>query len=176
MTPTPYVALGRVVKTHGLKGEVSVIPAADLPFVLPVGLDVWFVPPPSGVRNGQVEDVRRGPKGPLVKVSGIDDITMAQRTVGSQLMARASDLPAGWDDPIEEDDPIGIRVTDVVRGDLGEIVELIVTGANDVWVLEGPLGEVLLPVIEQVVLEVDYEARTASVRALDGLLPEEGER
>jgi 16S rRNA processing protein RimM len=176
MTPTPYVALGRVVKTHGLKGEVSVIPAADLPFVLPVGLDVWFVPPPTGVRNGQIEDVRRGPKGPLVKVSGIDDITMAQRTVGSQLMAHADDLPSGWDDPIEEDDPIGIRVTDVVRGDLGEIVELIVTGANDVWVLEGPLGEVLLPVIEQVVLDVDYEARTASVRALDGLLPEEGER
>lgn len=149
--------------------------AADLPFVLPVGLEVWFVPPPAGVRTGQLEDVRRGPKGPLVKVSGVDDITTAQRLVGSQLMAKASDLPAGWDEPEEEDDDVGLTVTDEARGLLGEVVDVIVTGANDVWVLEGPLGEVLLPVIDDVVLEVDYEARTATVRALDGLLPPEGE-
>jgi 16S rRNA processing protein RimM len=175
MTPTPFVPLGRVVKTHGLKGEVSVMAAADLPFVFPVGLEVWFVPPPVGVRTGRLEDVRRGPKGPLVKVSGVDDITTAQRLVGSQLMAKASDLPEGWDEPDLEDNDIGLTVTDVTRGLLGEVVDVIVTGANDVWVLEGPLGEVLLPVIDDVVLEVDYEARTASVRALEGLLPPEGE-
>jgi 16S rRNA processing protein RimM len=176
MTPAPFVPLGRVVKTHGLQGEVSVIPAADLPFVLPVGLEVWFVPPPSGVRSGRIEDVRRGPKGPLVKVSGIDDVTAAQRVVGSQLLAREGDLPAEWSEPVEEDeDVLGLIVTDVERGLLGEIVEVIVTGANDVWVVDGPLGEVLLPVIDEVVLEVDSEAGTVSVRALQGLLPEEAE-
>jgi 16S rRNA processing protein RimM len=176
MAPAPYVPLGRVVKTHGLKGEVSVKPAADLPFVLPEGLDVWFVPPPSGVRNGQIEDVRRGPKGPLVKVSGIDDITTAQKLVGSQMIAKAEDLPAIWtDEPEEEFEIEGIVVTDVVHGLLGEVVEVIETGANEVWVVHGPLGEVLLPVIDQVVLEVDEDARTATVRLLEGLLPGEGE-
>ena len=150
------------------------MPAADLPFVLPIGLEVWFVPPPPGARTGRIEDVRRGPKGPLVKVSGIDDITVAQRTVGSEIIARAADLPAGWNEPAEKtDEPLGLTVTDVVRGPLGEIVEVIVTGANDVWVLEGPLGEVLLPVIDDVVLSIDWDARTATVRALEGLLPEE---
>ena len=67
----------------------------------------------------------------------------------------------------------GLAVTDVRRGLLGEVVEVIVTGANDVWVLEGPLGEVLLPVIDDVVVRVDYESRTATVQALPGLLPEE---
>ena len=176
MTPEQFVPLGRVMKTHGLKGEVSVMPAADLPFVFPVGLEVWFVPPPRGVRSGRVQDVRRGPKGPLVKVSGIDDITAAQLLVGTDVMARAGDLPAGWDSPPEiEDDPIGLVVTDVERGLLGEITELIVTGANDVWVIDGPLGEVLLPVIDDVVLEIDWDAQTARVRALPGLLPEEGD-
>ena len=70
--------------------------------------------------------------------------------------------------------PLGLTVTDVMRGPLGEIVEVIVTGANDVWVLEGPLGEVLLPVIDDVVVSIDWEARTVTVSALDGLLPEEG--
>ena len=150
------------------------MPAADLPFVLPVGLEVWFVPPPPGARTGRVEDVRRGPKGPLVKVSGIDDITLAQLTVGSEIIARAADLPTEWSEPVERvDDPLGLTVTDVMRGPLGEIVEVIVTGANDVWVLEGPLGEVLLPVINDVVVDIDWDARAATVRALDGLLPEE---
>ena len=147
--------------------------AADLPFVFPLGLDVWFVPPPAGARNGKIEDIRRGPKGPLVKVSGIDDVTAAFKLVGCQIMAKASDLPEGWDEPEYEDDPIGLVVQDVVRGLLGQVVELIVTGANDVWVIDGPLGEVLLPVIDEVVLSVDYESRKATVRALEGLLPEE---
>jgi 16S rRNA processing protein RimM len=173
MTPEPFVLLGRVAKTHGLKGEVSVIPAADLPFVLPVGLEVWFVPPPAAVRTGRVENIRRGPKGPLVKVSGVDDLTAANQLVGSQLLAKAVDLPAEWNEPVPDDDedPVGLIVTDAVRGLLGEVIELIVTGANDVWVVDGPLGEVLLPVIDDVVLQVDWEARTAAVRALDGLLP-----
>jgi 16S rRNA processing protein RimM len=176
MAPAPYVPLGRVVKTHGLKGEVSVKPAADLPFVLPEGLEVWFVPPPSGVRCGRIEDVRRGPKGPLVKVSGIDDITAAQKLVGSEMIAKAEELPAAWtEEPEAEFDAEGLTVTDEVHGLLGEVVEVIETGANEVWVVHGPLGEVLLPVIDQVVLAIDDEARTATVRLLEGLLPGEGE-
>jgi 16S rRNA processing protein RimM len=174
MTPEPFVPLGRVAKTHGLKGEVAVMPAADLPFVMPVGLEVWFVPPPATVRTGRIENVRRGPKGPLVKVSGVDDLSAAHQLVGSQLMARAADLPAEWSEPVlDEEGPVGLIVTDVARGPLGEVTELIVTGANDVWVVDGPLGEVLLPVIDDVVLQVDWQAGTATVRALAGLLPED---
>ena len=61
-----------------------------------------------------------------------------------------------------------MSVVDEARGVLGEIVEVIVTGANDVWVVDGPFGEVLLPVIDDVVLDVDEEARTAQVRLLAG--------
>jgi 16S rRNA processing protein RimM len=134
---------------------------------------VWFTPPPAGVRSGAVESVRRGPKGPLVKVAGVDDINHAALLVGAQVMVKESDLPAGWDDVAEEDDPVGLIVTDTARGVLGEVVEVIVTGANDVWVVDGRLGEVLLPVIDDVIREVDFDAGTALVTALEGLLPEE---
>jgi len=46
--------------------------AADLPFDLPEGLAVWFVPPPATIRGGFIKGVRQGPKGPLVKISGVD--------------------------------------------------------------------------------------------------------
>ncbi len=172
MEPRTYVPVGRVVKAHGLNGEVSVIPADGLLFVFEEGLRVWFVPPPADVREALVQHVRRGPKGPLVKFSGVDDIDAAHRLNGASIIAGSDDLPAGWDEAA--DDPVGLVVTDTARGVLGEVVDVIVTGANDVWVVEGgPHGQVLLPVIDPVILSVDWEARTAEVELLPGLIEDE---
>ncbi len=91
--------------------------------------------------------------------------------VGSSICVPSDDLPD--EVLIENEDLVGYRVTDVDRGDLGVIDEIIVTGANDVWVVHGPLGEVLLPVIDEVVLELDDASRTISVRLLPGLLEDE---
>jgi 16S rRNA processing protein RimM len=52
---------------------------------------------------------------------------------------------------------------------------VIVTGANDVWVVEGPFGEILIPVIADVVMGVSENDGVIVVRLLDGLMPGEGE-
>jgi 16S rRNA processing protein RimM len=166
----PFVPLGRVARTHGLKGEVSVIPATDLPFLLPAGLPVWFVPPIQGFGATTIEGVRPGPKGPLVKLAGIDDISSASHLSGATIVTRAEDDPF---DREEEPDPVGLTVVDEQRGELGRVEDVIVTGANDVWVVRGgPFGEVLLPVIDDVVLDVDEDARVATVKLLPGLIEE----
>jgi 16S rRNA processing protein RimM len=55
------------------------------------------------------------------------------------------------------------------------VAEVIVTGANDVWVVRGGRwGEVLVPIIDEVVHDIDESSGTASVRLLPGLLPEPG--
>jgi 16S rRNA processing protein RimM len=54
-------------------------------------------------------------------------------------------------------------------------VEVILTGANDVWVVDGPFGEILIPVIDDVVLGTEPEGETIVVRLLDGLMPGEEE-
>lgn len=172
MDGSPFVAVARVVKSHGLAGEMAVMPLADGPFELEPGTPVWFVPPPDGVRCGAVESVRSGPKGPLLKVSGVDDPTAARDLVGRTVLAAAADVPA-IAERAAAFDPLGCTVTDEARGDLGTIDEVIVTGANDVWVVHGRLGEVLLPVIDDVVLEVDTGERRVRVRLLPGLLSDE---
>jgi 16S rRNA processing protein RimM len=176
MAPGNFLALGRVIKTHGLNGEVSVEPCSDIDLGQLTGVEVWFVPPPASVRSATINGVRPGPKGPLVTLSTVSDIDTAKALTGTGMLARVSDVPEAAivtvDEPIEF---VGFVVTDSSHGLLGEITEVIVTGANDVWVVNGPLGEVLLPVIDDVVLEVDDDARTAKVRLLPGLLPEESE-
>lgn len=175
MTASPYVDLGRVVKTHGLKGEVSVAVAADLPFDLPEGLDVWFVPPPAAVRSGRIEGVRPGPKGPLVKISGVDTIDAAHGICGTQMLAKRADIPDEWFEEEDEFEAEGMTVRDEKRGVLGEVVETIITGANDVWVVDGPYGQVLIPVIDDVVLDIDETDGVIQIRLLPGLMPDEDE-
>ncbi|MBE0416484.1 MAG: 16S rRNA processing protein RimM [Coriobacteriia bacterium] len=173
MKDAPFVPVGRIVKVHGLKGEVSVAVSAGPPFSIPENLSVWIVPPPSGPTCYTVESVRPGPKGPLVKLSGFSGRADAEALRGRTLVAHPEDLPDGWGDTPEGD--LGLRVTDVERGEIGTVVDVIATGANDVWVLaDGPYGKVLVPVIDDVVLEIDDNARTATVRLLPGLIDEEG--
>jgi len=170
---SPYVPIGRVVKTHGLKGEVSVAAVPGLPLTSLLGVEVWIVPPPSSARCGRIESVRPGPKGPLVKLAGFDDLDASRAIAGCELLILEADLPAGWAEPVAEEELVGRSVEDEDRGALGTIVEVILTGANDVWVVHGPLGEILVPVIDDVVMGVDQDGGTIFVRLLDGLVPGE---
>jgi len=169
------VVVARVAKTHGLKGEVSVAPATEAPFSLLLGLEAWFTPPVMGVSTSRIASVRPGPKGPLVLFDQVDSIDISQGLVGAQVLVRSEAVPAEWHDQPDDEGFDGFDVFDASHGELGEIVETIVTGANDVWVVHGPLGEVLIPVIDDVVLDIDEEAARIEVRLLDGLLPGEGE-
>jgi len=151
-----------------------VAPATDLPFVIREGLHVWLTPPPRGVREGIIEGVRQGPKGVLVKIEGIDSIEAASATRGCLLMVQPHDVPE-LDEFEPEPEVLGMSVRTDEGRELGCIVETIETGANDVWVVRDDAGtEVLLPVIDDVVLEIDPEAATAVVHLLPGLIEDEG--
>lgn len=172
MEPTPFVQIARVVKTHGTAGELAVASFGGALDELPHGLEVWFVPPPDRPRRATLTGVRAGPKGPLMALAGVDNLDEARALAGTFLLARRSDLPEDWL-PEQGLDPIGLTVTDVDRGPIGTVVDTIATGANDVWVVAGGnVGEVLIPVIDEVILSVDEEHRSVQVRLLPGLLDE----
>lgn len=167
----PFVTVARVIKTHGLQGEVAVKPVADLPLGVLEGLTVWFVPPPSGVRESVVAAVRQGPKGALLSFRDVTDLSSARALCGRSILVRATDVEGSLGEP--EPDVIGMSVADVDRGPLGVVDDVIVTGANDVWVVNGPLGQILIPVIDDVLEEYDDETDTMRVRLLPGLIDED---
>ena len=165
-----FIPIGRVVKPHGLSGEVSVRLEPGVMHI-PAGVHVWFVPPPAGDRDATVTSVRQGPKGPLVTLEGISGVEAASALRGATMMVNGSDLPDGV--VIDVESFAGFEVHDTERGPLGRIEETIVTGANDVWVVRGEAyGEVLIPVIEDVVISIDRAERSIDVRLLPGLIEE----
>jgi 16S rRNA processing protein RimM len=166
--PARFIPVGRVVKAHGVRGELSVIPLTAPLEDVPHSVDVWFVPPPLEHRRGRLLSVRQGPKGPLVRVSGIEDREAAAALSGTTMLVAEEELPPVF---LEEPfDPVGLEVADEAGVVLGRVVDTIVTGANDVWVVERTDGEeLLLPVIDDVVVDLDLEADRAVVRLLPGL-------
>ena len=92
--------------------------------------------------------------------------------VGCSILARSEDLPPEWENT-DDRDIAGFAVFDTARGDLGVVCETIVTGANDVWVVEATVGQVLVPVIDDVILDVDEIDRMISVAFAAGLIDED---
>lgn len=172
MPTASFRTIARVRKTHGLEGEISVDTLTRSVGDLPLGVELWFVPPPLHGRRGLLERVRQGPKGELLTISGIEDVDAARGLVGSDVLVEETDLPADW--PEAPPDPLGLVVVDELRGELGVVVEEIHTGANDVWVVhDQDRTEVLLPVIDDVVHSIDWDERIARVTLLPGLVEDD---
>ena len=163
--PAPYRRLGRITKAHGTQGEVSVAPRDGLSFSGLEETDVWIVPPPeAGAAATRISEVRPGPKGWLVRLTGIDDAAAAHELAGRHLLARGEES----DHATPRDAFVGMPVHDETRGFIGSVTEVIVTGANDVLICEGgPFGQVLVPVIADVMRgTVDGALRVALLEGL----------
>lgn len=130
------------------------VPVHGLPPLLHEGLEVSIVPPTlKGPRSRVVTSVSGDEGGMLVSLRGVDDLNAAEHLVGRTLLARWDDLPDGFE-LHDADALVGREVQDARFGDLGSITEVMRGPANDVWVVEGPRGEVLLPVVNEVVSSV----------------------
>jgi 16S rRNA processing protein RimM len=94
----------------------------------------------------------------------------AGEVAGRWLIAMGAEVPAG---PPSSADLIGLQVTDATRGLIGMVTDVIVTGANDVLVVCGDTyGEVLVPVIDDVIVRIDHTQGAIAVRLLPGLIDE----
>ena len=148
------------------------VPVHGLPPMLLEGMEVALVPPAlKGSRWHHIVSVDdEGGSGQLVALSGVNDIGGAQQLVGKVMLASVESLSEDYS-LHDVDALLGRCVVDVAAGPLGTIDEILTGPANDVWVVQGgPFGEVLLPVIDDVVREVSPSG-AIEVTVPAGILP-----
>lgn len=163
------LAVGRVLRPHGVRGELRVGLLTAYPDRLsrhPV-----FYLGDEG-RPWPVERLRLQRDAALVKLRGCDD-----RDGADALRGQLVQIPVEDAVPLEEGEYytfqlIGVAVVTDRGESLGRVVDVLETGANDVYVVRGPRGEVLIPAIKGVVGELDLSARRMVVSPLPGLLDE----
>jgi 16S rRNA processing protein RimM len=167
----PTVAVGRVTKAHGVRGEVAVENRSDNPARWAAGSVVLD----ERGRSFTVRSVRPHGDRLLVTFEDVSDRTAAQAMVGSTLVVPESWLPqleAGkwWAYEAE-----GLRVSTEDGRDLGTVQEVLAYPAHDLWRIVAEDGaEILLPAVSDLLVSVDVEEGTAVVRSLPGLTVPEG--
>lgn len=164
--------IGKITGVHGIRGEVKLTPYGEL-----VEFPWASVYITGGVVKKKVKVVRaRKHKGFfLVELEGFPTRNDAEGLVGLELSVERDELPELPEDEFYYYDLIGMDVYTEDGGLLGTVRGIIHTGSNDVFEVKGDKGEVLIPAIEEVVLEMDIENKKMTVRLMEGLLPQEGE-
>ncbi len=159
-----FVEVGRVLRPFGKFGELRVEELTDLPERFGPGRNLYLNREPVKIKRS-----RRLRDALLVEVEGIDTPEAAKGFQGAVFEVPVSELPELPEGTFYHYDLIGLRVTSTEGEELGELVEIIATGANDVYVVRGTDGDLLLPAIPDVIKKVDVVGREMTVEMVAGL-------
>lgn len=165
-----FLQVGVITSTHGLKGEVKVYPTTDYPErfeeLEEVLLDTGRSKLPLTIQN-----VRYFKNLVILKFKGIDNINDIEKYKQCSLWVTRENATPLYEDEYYIADLIGCKVFLEDGSAFGELVQVMETGANDVYVINMTNGnEVLVPAIKDCILEVDVESKKMVIHLLDGLL------
>ena len=162
--------MGVISSTHGLKGEVKVYPTTD-DMERFLDLETVFLDTGRGYEELTIENVKFFKNQVILKFEEFDDIDEAGQYKGRDLLIDRADAVELDENENFIGDLIGMKVIEEGGRPLGGLTEVLITGANDVYVVQGADGkEILLPAIPSCILEVDVEQGTMTVRVPEGLL------
>src|SRR5919109_4747844 len=144
-----YLVVGFLRRAHGVRGEIIMDLHTDFPERLRSGRKLFVGEEHKAMT---LAGARPHAKGMLVKFKGIETPEAAGELRNQWVYARAADLPSLPEGKLYQHELFGFHVVDENGDPLGELVEIIETGANDVYVIKGESGsEILLPAIPSVI-------------------------
>lgn len=157
------VIMGRVASAHGIRGWVKVQPFTEYLDSL-LDYDIWWLGQEQGPwRKVKVEQCEVHSKTLAALLADCPDRNAAERLKGQLIAVPRSELPEHDEDEYYWADLIGMSVVNEAGERLGSVDKLLETGANDVLVVRGDKGEILIPFVDAVVKQVDETSRTIRV-------------
>ena len=160
-----FLEAGKIVTTHGIRGEVKVMPYTDSPELLGE-FDRLFIG--KNHEETAVERSRVFKSTVIMKLEGVDTPEAAEKLRNKLLYMHRDDLELDEDTYFIQD-LIGLEVRDADTDKVyGKITDVMQTGANDVYVVTGD-REYLVPAIADVVVSTDIDGGIMTIRPLDGL-------
>jgi len=164
--------VGIITSTHGVKGEVKVYPTTDDVRRFKKLKDIILDTGKEHVAL-ELESVKFFKQMVILKFKGIDTLNDVEKYRQKSLYVTRANAVRLRKDEYFIADLMGLKVIDEENKELGTLEEVMVTGANDVYVIKLLNGkELLLPAIKQCILNVDMENKCMQVHVLDGLIEE----
>jgi|TARA_B100000809_G_scaffold235654_1_gene254040 16S rRNA processing protein RimM len=169
------VAVARIIGAHGREGEIRVKVTSDVPGRFDEG-QTLLVSQDGVSADGRTcriansrSTVSKGNDVLIISLAGFRDRDQALELAGFWLCVAQSEVPAAEEGEYFHYQLIGLKVRTVDGEDLGELAEILETGSNDVYVVAGEGGDVLVPALSRVVREIDIDAGLMVVDLPEGL-------
>jgi 16S rRNA processing protein RimM len=161
------VVIGRAGRPFGVRGQFRVIPFTENSDAFKRSAVLLLDDRPF-----KVESIRAHKGALVIALEGIKNPELAGEYTGCLVKTDSENLPPKEEDEYYWFELIGMRVITVDGSELGSISWITETGANDVLHVDGDRGEILLPMIDDVVIEIDDDRGTMIVDPLEGLIPD----
>jgi 16S rRNA processing protein RimM len=168
--PPEYLVVGRVVRPHGIRGALIVVALSPMIRSIEPESRILFGNPPEPQTIVQIRPHRDRY---LVTIRGCSSREQAERFRGMELR-----LPFETVEPLAEGEYyhwqiLGLQVVTTDGQALGEVVQILETGANDVYIVRAEQGaEQLIPAIEQVIKHIDLVKGIIEIEIISGLFHE----
>ncbi|HZV81585.1 MAG TPA: ribosome maturation factor RimM [Geobacteraceae bacterium] len=169
MAADDLILLGKIVATHGIRGQLRVVPYSGQ-FDTFLAVDSLLVKDATArlVKHDLASATVHGRK-LLLSFKGYGDINQVLHLVGCELYIGRDQLPEPGDDEYYWHDLIGLTVVTVAGEQLGSLESIIETGSNDVYVVKSAGREYLIPALAEVVTSIDLDAKVMTVTPFEGL-------
>ena len=160
------IKIGKIVNTVGLKGEVKVYNYSDSIEIYETIESIYVED-----RLTVIENVRAQKNMVILKLEGADDRNAAEALRGKDLYITEDDLPELPEGQYYVRDLIGMSVTEEDGNLLGHVTDVLQNTAQDIFEVESEHGKkLLIPKVDQFVLDIDAEKREITVRLIEGML------
>lgn len=166
-----FTTVGTISKTRGTGGELLIAhPETVVPGQL-AGATVFLVPPQIRERPFVVEKASLTSEGLALKLAGVSSRADAFDYVGRSVVISSAVVPTSVSPVDEMAELIGYNVVDDHGVALGTLSAILETAAHAVLVIDGSFGEVLIPAIEEFVVDIDDDRSVVEVRIIPGMVP-----
>ena len=157
-----FIEAGEIVNTHGVRGEVKILPGADSAAVLAKCRTLYIDGAPVRVLAARVHK-----QTVLARLEGVEDVNAAMRLKGRRVFIDRADakLPEGG---YFIQDIIGAEVVTEDGESIGALAEVIDAPASMIYVVRGE-RERLIPAVPEFILKTDADAGLITVRLIEGM-------
>jgi 16S rRNA processing protein RimM len=162
-----YLECGRIINTHGIKGEVKIDSWCDSPEIL-AELDRVYFKENAAFVEKRVIRAYVHKRFVIAAIEGISDIDTAESMKDTVIYASRDDVPLDEGDYFIAD-LIGLPVIDADSGKLyGKISEVFNNGATDIYTVNTESGERMIPAVDEFIVSVDFDEGVL-VRPIEGM-------
>jgi 16S rRNA processing protein RimM len=170
MKKRELIKIGEITKPQGLKGHLRVKSFTDIENRFENLKKVFLEIPGKKIIEEEIEEVANRGSFIVIKLKNYNFIDEAEKLRQTNILIDKNNRPALEKNQYYTDEILGLKVYTEKKVELGEVVDILPTGSNDIYVVKGRNKEILVPATKEIVKKIDLEKKEMIIELIKGLI------